>query len=312
MSRACNGGNQPHFDLLLMFVSWKKHVALVVLLALVAGCGTSKSRLATEQLLMSDAVDRTVAKISFRPLAGKRVYFDSQYIKAVKGVGFVNSDYVISSLRQQLVASGVLLEDDPDDAEFIVEARIGALGIDGHEIVYGIPASNALSSAASLLPNSPPLPAIPEISVAKRLDERGAAKIGIFAYHAKTREPVWQSGISVATSNARDAWVFGAGPWQFGTIYDEPQFAGSALDLSLASERDPEAEAVSYYQEIDFQRKAKERKRREETRNKIFDDLRNIGEIPDLLPLSHETLEQPLDSRLPQPTSELPTPSAND
>ena len=53
---------------------------------MLAGCGTTKTRNATEQLLISDAVDRSIAVIDFAPLAGKTVYFDTKYLVTVKGV----------------------------------------------------------------------------------------------------------------------------------------------------------------------------------------------------------------------------------
>jgi len=43
-----------------------------------AGCGTTKSRSATEQLLISDAVDRAIAIIDFSPLADKTVFLDTK------------------------------------------------------------------------------------------------------------------------------------------------------------------------------------------------------------------------------------------
>src|SRR5262245_18018788 len=83
------------------------------LVAAVCGCGSTKSRTATEQLLMSDAVDRAVGQIDFRDLAGQKVFFDTRFIVNtkdpafiynVKGLGYVNAEYVISSLRQQMIA----------------------------------------------------------------------------------------------------------------------------------------------------------------------------------------------------------------
>lgn len=207
---------------------------------ILAGCGTTKSRTATEQLLNSNAVDEAVARIDFRPLAGRKIYFDTSYIPSVhpvnKDAGFANAPYIIGSLRQQMMAAGCRLQEKPDTAEFIVEARVGAMGADSHEVTYGIPASNALSSAAAVVtPAAPPLPAIPELSFAKRADQRAAAKIAVFAYHKETRVALWQSGISQVSSSAKDVWLLGVGPFQRGTIYDGTTFAGSELDLSLAS-----------------------------------------------------------------------------
>jgi hypothetical protein len=208
-------------------------VAACLVGLLLAGCGTTKSQRATEQLLMSDAVDRSVASIDFRPLSGKRVFLDTKYLQNLKSSDFVNTEYVTSSLRQQMLSAACLLEESADQAEYIAEVRLGALATDRHDVVYGIPASNGLSNAASLVPNAPMIPAIPEIAVAKRNDEMGAAKIAVFAYHRETRQPVWQSGIAQARSSAKDTWLLGAGPFQSGTIHRQPKFAGEKLDIPL-------------------------------------------------------------------------------
>jgi hypothetical protein len=202
---------------------------------LLAGCGTTQSQSATQQLLLSDAVDRAVARIDFRPLAGYDVFLDDRYVQTLRtqGVGFVNADYIVSSLRQQMLAADCQLQDRADTADFIVEVRIGALGMDGHEVTYGIPPNSPLNSAVTAVPNTPNLPSIPEIALAKRNDQMGAAKVAVFAYDRETRTPVWQSGTAVAISDAKNVWVLGAGPFQRGTIYDGTRFAGSELNLPL-------------------------------------------------------------------------------
>ncbi len=216
----------------------------ILLLALAAagltGCGTTQSNLATQQLLMSDAVDRAVARVDFQPLSGKKVFFDDRFIQNVKGLGFVNSEYFVSALRQQMLAAGCEVQEKLPDADFVVEARVGALGTDSHDLTYGLPASKALSSGLSALPNVPDIPAIPEISVARRNDQVGAAKVAVYAYHRESRTPVWQSGTSVALSDARNAWLFGVGPIQTGTIYKNgPRFAGDRLRLPWQKRLEP-------------------------------------------------------------------------
>ena len=149
----------------------------------VVGCGSTNSRSATEQLLVSDAVDRVISQLNFAPLAGQTVYLDSKYILTVKTTGFVNAPYVTSCLRQQLTAAGCLLQDTATTADIIVEPRVGTLGSDGHEITFGVPQSSALSSAASIVSSAPAIPLLPEISLAKSDSQSGAAKIGVFAYY---------------------------------------------------------------------------------------------------------------------------------
>ncbi|MGI9518300.1 MAG: DUF6655 family protein, partial [Pirellulaceae bacterium] len=196
-------------------------IALFIALTIgLAGCGSTTQRLGTEQLLMSDAVDMSIAQIDFRPLQTQRVYLDSTYLQSIKGIGFVNAPYIISSLRQQLTTAGCLLQDSRDDADIIVEARVGALGTDGHEITYGLPKNNLLSSAASVLPNAPIPGVVPEISAARVEAQSGVAKVYVFAYDRASRQPVWQSGLAKAESTSRNSWILGAGPFQRGTVHD--------------------------------------------------------------------------------------------
>ncbi len=227
-----------------------------MVLVLLSGCGTVKSRSATEQLIVSDAVDRAVAQIDFGPLAGTTAYLDTRYVKEVKGTGFVNADYILSSLRQQMTAARCLLVDKPEDAQYVVEVRVGALGSNDHEMNYGIPANGAISSASSLVTTVPAVPAIPEISLAKKNELLAVAKLAIFAYDRQTKQAVWQSGLSRAESKAKATWVLGAGPFERGDIFDKPQFAGSALPLRglEPGEDEPGAASDVYYQTRDFRR----------------------------------------------------------
>ncbi len=227
---------------------------LVLLTSCVSGCGTTISRGATEQLLASDAVDSSVSEIDFRDLKGQNVYFDTTYIKNVQSVGFVNSDYIISSLRQQILAADCRLLSSRENAEFIIEARVGALGADRHEIVWGVPANNLLGTVASAVPNAPPTTTIPEIAFAKKSDELAVAKIGVFAYHRETGRPVWQSGTNQAKSTARNTTVLGIGPFQSGTIHEGTEFAGSKIALPLlgAEEQERHSPVVPYASEVHF------------------------------------------------------------
>ena len=178
------------------------------------GCGINKSRLATEQLVVSDAVDKTVAAIDFSPLSGRKVFFDTQYLDGVNLGPNGNIKYVISSLRQQMLAYDCRLQEKAETADYVVEGRVGVLSNDGHEVTYGIPGSAAAASASVLLSSPLTMSALPELSLGRRNHQAGTAKIGVFAYDRVTREPVWQSGIKKGSSESRDAWVLGLGPYQ--------------------------------------------------------------------------------------------------
>jgi hypothetical protein len=221
-----------------MIAPLQKAIGISLVAIALVGCGTTKSRRATEQMLMSDAVDRSVASIDFRPLSRQRVYLDTTYVKNIQGQDFVNADYIVSSVRQQMVGAGCLLVETADAADYVAEMRVGVLGTDSHDVVYGVPANNALSSAASLVPSAPTIPTVPEISVARKNNEVGAAKIAVFAYDRQTRCPVWQSGVAESHSTSRDTWLFGAGPFKSGTIHKKTEFVGGDLAIPLLSSGD--------------------------------------------------------------------------
>ena len=200
---------------------------LCLAMVTLTGCGTTRwsdtSRTATEQLLLSSAVDQAINNIDFSPLAGKDVYFDAQYL-----AGSTDEKYVVSSLRQHLLAYGCILKKTREDAIYIVEARAGAVGTNRHDLLLGVPAFN--------LPSVGPLTgmpsAIPEIPFAKATDQKGIAKIAVFAYNQETGQAVWQSGAFPVVATAKDTWVAGIGPLQRGSIYDGTRFAGSRMILS--------------------------------------------------------------------------------
>ncbi len=202
---------------------------MIALLLVAAGCGTTTKRVATEQLLMSEAVDQAVAKLDFQHIANHKVYLDTSYVRPVKSPGFVSSLYVISSIRQQLAAAGCRIQDSRDDADIIVEPRIGTLGADGHEVTYGIPKTGGITAAASALAGNP-VTALPEISFAQTSAQSGVAKIYVFAYERQSKKPLWQSGVAKAESNSSSTWVLGAGPIQRGSIYEQTRFAGRRLN----------------------------------------------------------------------------------
>ena len=193
------------------------------------GCGTTRDHQATEQLLLSDAVDRSISTIDFRPLSGEKVFLDTSYLRSTKSDSFVNADYVTSSLRQQIMAAGCLMQQSSNDADVVIEARIGTLGSDDHRVTFGVPENNSLGTAASIFPGAPTVAQVPEIAVARRDSREGAAKIAAFAYDRVTRQAIWQSGISQSRSTSRDTWVLGVGPFQAGSIRKETRLAGTKI-----------------------------------------------------------------------------------
>ena len=192
---------------------------------LAAGCGTTRisdtTRTATEQLLLSDAIDRAVESLDVQTLTGQSVYLDDSKI----GSAIVDREYLVSSIRQHMLASGCILKATREEADFVVEARAGALGTDRNDLLFGIPATNV----PQVVPLAGVPAAIPEIPFAKRSIQRAVAKLAVFAYHRETGEPVWQSGLAMSESSSQGFWVLGAGPFHKGSIYNGTKLPGQGI-----------------------------------------------------------------------------------
>ena len=192
-------------------LGWR--LGAVSLLGTGLGCGTTRvsdtARTGTEQLLISNSVDQVITEMDLTGLANKMVFLDAQYLD-----GVVDKGYVISSLRQHLLASGALLQEDRKTATYIVEVRAGAVGTDRSDLLYGVPQLNM----PSVMPGVP-AGSVPEIPLAKRTSRTGVAKLAVFVYNRNTGRPVWQSGVVMKNCTAKGTWVFGAGPYEEGTLY---------------------------------------------------------------------------------------------
>ncbi len=215
MTTACNG--RPASSVILLVVS-------LFLMADLPGCGTVKTtgtaRTGTEQLLLTNAWDSALAKVDFRPLAGVPVYLDATNVTAV------DQGWVVSSLHQAMLTQGVLLRTKPEQAQWIVEARVGAYGTDAYNFLVGLPQT-------SVPPTLPGVPAgtIPEMSLLKKSHQEGIAKLALFAYDRASGQVVWTSGTSMATSSAKDLYVGGVGPIQGGTIRGGTKFIGTKIPM---------------------------------------------------------------------------------
>ncbi len=221
-------------------------VCVAAVLSTCVGCGTTKwtetRRTATEQLLISSSIDQAVSQLDFRALVGKTVFLDESYLKDV-----VDSSYLISSLRQQLLAGGAILAEKKDQAEYVLEVRSGAVGTDMHSLLVGVPQTNLPATLSAIgAPSN-----IPEIPFVKRTKQTAVTKILLFAYHRESGRPLWQSGQVLARSWAQDIWILGAGPFQRGDIYDRTQLAGDALEIPFVNFDRPERR-VSATDEVFF------------------------------------------------------------
>jgi len=222
-------------------------VVPVLVLTAAPGCGTVKTtgtaRTGTEQLLLTNAWDSALAKVDFRPLTGVPVYLDATNVSAV------DQGWVVSSLRQALLTQGVLLRPKPDQAQWIVEARVGAYGTDAYNVLVGLPQTTVPQTLPGI-----PSGTIPEMSLLKKSHQEGVAKLALFAYDRASGQLVWSSGTSMATSSAKDLYVGGVGPIQGGTIRGGTKFIGTKIPVpsealipgAFAGEKDKDRPTIPF------------------------------------------------------------------
>ena len=112
---------------------WILLVPLLCALGCTAVRETQPERTATEQLIISSAVVDAARQIKADAVAGKKVVVDVTYFKTV------DVEFTQGELRDRLLQLGAQLVTDLDQAEVIVEARSGGLGIDDTKTNIGIP-----------------------------------------------------------------------------------------------------------------------------------------------------------------------------
>jgi hypothetical protein len=194
-------------------------------LAPATGCGTFKTsstpRTGTEELLLTNAWDSALQKVDFRPLTGVPVFLDTTHVTAV------DQGWVVSSLRQAMLSQGVLLRPKAEQAQWIVEARVGAYGTDSYTWMFGIP-QTTIPPTVTGMPNG----TIPELPLVKNSKQQGTAKLALFAYDRASGQFVWSSGTVMAVSSAKDVYVGAFGPIQSGSIRGGTKILGLRLPLS--------------------------------------------------------------------------------
>jgi hypothetical protein len=154
----------------------RRSVALLLPL-LIAACSSSRdtlpARTATEQLLISTAVDNAVERIHIDIPDETKVWVD---IGNFEGY---DQKYAIAAIRDRLLRQGARLVAERAEADAVVEIRTGALSVDQDDMLVGIPSTDLPIPLAGDAKT-------PEIPFVKKDQVRGVAKIGLTAYDAKT------------------------------------------------------------------------------------------------------------------------------
>ncbi len=184
--------------------------SLGLLLALICavGCTTSRTtntaRTAREQLLLSNAVDQSLAKIDFAAFQGTRVFIDDKYLECV------DKGYIVGSVRHRAMVNGARVVGKAEDADVVLEMRAGAVGTDTADSFVGTP--------EIVLPG---MLTLPEVRLISRNNQSATAKIGLVAYDAKTQQLLGEGGVSSSLSRNNNWYVLGVGPYQNGELKSE-------------------------------------------------------------------------------------------
>jgi hypothetical protein len=189
----------------------------VCLLFWASGCASMKqsdtSRTGLEQLLISNAIDQSLEKVDFRPIAGAKVYLKTDLLECV------DKNYAILQTKSKLLANQCTLVDSVDDAEVLLEIASGGVGTDRTEMVVGTP-EIPLGLMGS----------IPKITVYERNKAMGTAKLAILATDVKSKQPVINSGFSLARSDHQHWTTFGMGPIYSGSVAEQIQSSTGQVD----------------------------------------------------------------------------------
>ena len=181
--------------------------AAVGLAGSVVGCATSATsntaRTGMEQMLVANAVDRSLDKVDFSPFAGHTVFLNDKYVDCT------DKNYVIASVRHRILAQGARLVDAADAADIVVELRTGSVGTDMSESFLGTP--------EIVLPG---MMTIPEIKLITKNTQTATAKIGLVALNNETKQVLGSGGMTTAQSENSATKVLGVG---IGTVGSVPQ-----------------------------------------------------------------------------------------
>jgi len=179
-----------------------------LMIALGCGCTSTKTtntvRTATEQLLISNAIDQSLSKIDYTPMAGKKVLVEEKYLESIDKV------YVASTVRHHVLQAGAALATKPEEADIILEIRSGGIGTDTSDSFLGVQGISV-----------PGMLTLPDLKLVTRTRQAAYAKIGLVARDGKTNHVLGDGGTTLSRSDDNNWYVMGVGPYQDGSMKRE-------------------------------------------------------------------------------------------
>ena len=170
--------------------------ALVLMLS---GCAdpkiTNTGRNAVEQLLLTTAVDRSVAKLGFRMLAKDKVRFDYSLLATQ-----VDKNYVQAAIEASVSAAGGIIALKAGEAKFVLRPVCATLATEDNKVMFGTP------QLPVPIPDMSLSLVIPELPIYKRVTRQGVCKLYIEVLDAKTNKQLKLLG-PVVSKSINNNWV---------------------------------------------------------------------------------------------------------
>ncbi len=188
-------------------------LVLLPVLPLLAGCGTFREtfpqRSATEQLLISKAIDRATDDMPTYWMHGKAIYLDTSNLECV------DKPYVVQRLRELVLSHGGQLVKERENAQIVLEVASGALSVDKGHWLLGLP------ELPLPIPFADETLVLPEAPLFKLTTYSGKAKLLVSAVDATTGAQERELPLCLGRSRHRYLWLFFVGPFTISDLAKE-------------------------------------------------------------------------------------------
>ncbi len=159
-------------------------LSLLAAALLLTGCTTNRVtepyQTATEQLIVSSAVDHAIDNLKPPIPRGSKVYVDATLFDGdTGGNDVVLPRYTIGAVRDLILRNGGDLVDDHNAADLIVELRNGGQAIDHKTLFVGVPTIPVPIPFAGTVQT-------PELALFKSDNQHGISKLALTVYAAKS------------------------------------------------------------------------------------------------------------------------------
>jgi hypothetical protein len=180
---------------------------------LLAGCGTFREtfpeRSATEQFLISKAVDRAAEDLPTYWMDGKAIYLDATNLDCI------DRPYVVQRLRDLVLSHGGRLVEDRESAEVALEVASGGLSMDKGHWLLGLP------ELPLPIPFADETLVFPEVPLFKLITYAGKSKLLVSAVNARDGTQARDLPLCLGKSHHRYLWLLFVGPFTLSDLHKD-------------------------------------------------------------------------------------------